>query len=70
MSDDLKQDTSIKTVKCEAATLHTQAVCGKPAIEAVVEHGDYLPVCGHHAMIARRNHWAIGRLRLNKKVSD
>lgn len=38
-------------------------VCGKPATEAVVEHGDYVPVCSHHAMIARRNHWAVGHLK-------
>ena len=42
-------------------------VCGKPATEAVVEHGDYVPVCAHHAMIARRNHWAVGCLRPNEK---
>lgn len=44
--------------------------CGKPATEAVVEHGDYIPVCAHHAMIARRNHWAVGRLRHNSEVSN
>jgi hypothetical protein len=39
--------------------------CGKLATGAVMEHGDYVPVCAHHAMIARRNHWAVGRLRSN-----
>jgi len=38
-------------------------VCDKPATEAVVEHGDYVPVCSHHAMIARRNSWAVAKLK-------
>jgi hypothetical protein len=45
-------------------------VCGKPATEAVVEHGDYVPVCSHHAMIARRNHWAVGRLKPHQTSAD
>lgn len=40
--------------------------CGKPATAAVVQDGDYVPVCGHHAKIARRNKWAVGSLRSNE----
>jgi hypothetical protein len=43
-------------------------VCGQPATEAVVQHNDYVPVCAHHAMIARRNHWAVGHLRPNNAL--
>ena len=57
-------------VKCQANVKRDGEVdvCGNPATKAVVENGDYVPVCVHHALIALRNHWAVVRLRPNAQA--
>jgi len=37
--------------------------CRVTAVLAVVENGDYVPVCAHHSNVARHVGWKLGTLR-------
>ena len=67
MSDDEMND-SLDPPVCEGY-FKSGIMCLRPAVLAVVENGDYVPVCVYHSNVARHAVWSLGTLRRQAKHS-